>query len=303
MVLTRCRFVSERAEGGVVSSSFRSCAPYAALIRAITSLVAVSNTFWILIEASRPDRLATFSSHSMSLKTLSEVGFWKKDVVNEDACIFYQCWFHFGGDYSLKPIFIPVSMDTCLAPTYKETFVNQYKQRRRWAYNVEMLPWISKNLWRNKQIPWWRKLYKYFIYLEGNYHWATACIVLASMGFLPAFLSADFNNTVFGYNLPVATQLLMNVALGFLLFYVYVSIRLLPPRPPRYSWTRTAGMYLQWALSPIVAIIWVSLPAVDAQTRLALGKYMEFWVTPKARSMAEGVSTSSLGTIPDQTRL
>jgi len=40
----------------------------------------------------------------------------------------------------------------------------------------------------------------------------------------------------------------------------------------------------QWIFSPIVSSIFGSFPALDAMTRLMLGKYMEsFWVTPKIR--------------------
>jgi hypothetical protein len=58
---------------------------------------------------------------------------------------------------------------------------------------------------------------------------------------------------------------------------------LLPPRPKKYSVWRSVMMYVQWVFVPFVSVIFGSLPAVEAQTRLMLGQYLEFWVTPKAR--------------------
>ena len=250
---------------------------------ALIRVVAVASSFWQFMESSRPDRLRTFSSHSMSFKTLMEVGYWKKEIVNEDGFIFWQCYLHFDGDYQVAPVFIPVSMDTCLAPTYKETLLNQYRQKRRWAYNVEYWPHLVPKLLSNKKIPLRDRLNKFLQYLEGNYTWAVASIVIATMGFLPAFLGDNFVGTVFGFNLPYATRLLMNIAVIFLIFSVYINMVLLPPRPPQYKSTKTLAMFAQWILVPLISIVWGSFPALEAQARLALGKYMEFWVTPKER--------------------
>ncbi len=250
---------------------------------AIIRVVSVSNSFWQFTESSRPDRLRTFSSHTMTLKALTEVGFWKKDIVNEDGYIYWQCYLHYRGDYEVVPLFIPISLDTCLANSTWQTLINQYKQKRRWAYNVEYYPHLVPKLLKSKA-PFWDRLYKLYQYVEGNFNWATASILISSLGWLPLFLGGDaFRGSVIGYNLPAVTKTLMTIATLFLIFSVYINLILLPPRPKKYSVWRSVMMYVQWVFVPVVSVVFGSLPAVEAQTRLMFGKYLEFWVTPKAR--------------------
>jgi hypothetical protein len=42
-------------------------------------------------------------------------------------------------------------------------------------------------------------------------------------------------------------------------------------------------MFFEWLVLPIGIIFFGALPAISAQTRLMMGKYLGFWVTPKAR--------------------
>ncbi|MFH1030043.1 MAG: hypothetical protein V1770_02170, partial [bacterium] len=58
---------------------------------------------------------------------------------------------------------------------------------------------------------------------------------------------------------------------------------LLPPKPKENPWWSYIIMVLQWIAFPLCMIIFGSIPATDAQTRLLLGKYMGFNVTEKGR--------------------
>lgn len=250
---------------------------------AFIRVVSVSNTFWQFIESSRPNRLRTFSSHSMTLRALVDIGFWRKDLVNEDGYVFWQCYFRYEGDYKVIPLFISISLDTCLAETYWQTLVNQYKQKRRWSYNVEYYPTLIPNLFKVKT-SFWDRAYKMFQYVEGNYNWSTASIVISALGWLPLVIGGDkFGTTVVALNLPFITRWLMTTATLFLVFSVYINMVLLPPRPAKYGKWRVVSMYLQWIFVPVISVVFGALPAVESQTRLMLGKYMEFWVTPKVR--------------------
>ena len=250
---------------------------------AIVRLVSVSNSFWQFSDSSRPDRLRTFSSHTMTLKALMDIGFWKKDIVNEDGFVYWQCYLHYNGDYKVAPLFIPVSLDTCLAETTWQTLKNQYKQKRRWAYNVEYWPHLIWPVIKSKA-PLHDKVYKLFQYWEQNFHWATASIMIATLGWLPLVIGGnEFINSVAAFNLPTVTKTLMNIALLFLIISVYINFVLLPKRPAKYGKWKTVSMYLQWFFVPVSEVVFGSLPAVEAQTRLMFGKYLEFWVTPKAR--------------------
>ena len=40
---------------------------------------------------------------------------------------------------------------------------------------------------------------------------------------------------------------------------------------------------IEWLLVPLIIVFLSALPALDAQTRLMFGRYMEFWVTDKKR--------------------
>jgi len=104
------------------------------------------------------------------------------------------------------------------------------------------------------------------------------------MGWMPMILGGDqFNAMVLSSNLPVVTRTLMTVAMIGLIFSAIISTLLLPKRPANYGMIKSTVMILQWLILPVSIIIFGSIPALEAQTRLMLGKYMGFWVTPKSR--------------------
>lgn len=252
---------------------------------AISRIVAMSSTFWEMIQQERPERMATFSSHSMSLRALLEVGYWQTNMVNEDSRIYWNLFVANSGDYRVVPLSYPVSMDANAAPTLLQTIRNIYKQHRRWTYGVENFVYLTYHFIKNKEIPLKRRLAIGFVQAEGYWSLVTNPIMLFVLGWMPIFLGdRAFHETMLSYNLPIVVRNLLILSMFGLVISSMISLTLLPKRPADKNRFMYIVLALQWILVPVTMICFSALPGLDAQTRLALGKYLGFWVTPKSRA-------------------
>ncbi|MFA7169709.1 MAG: glycosyltransferase family 2 protein [Candidatus Paceibacterota bacterium] len=250
----------------------------------VVRVLMVSSSFWQITQSVRRDKMVTFSSHSMSFKTLVDVDYWPRDVISDDSIIYWKCYVLYHGRYGVEPIYLPVSLDAVLAENYYKTVWNQYKQQRRWAWGIENIPIVYRALWRDKKISLKKKINKSWEEFIGRISWGVTPIIIAVFGWLPIWFGGDeFNRTIFALNLPKILGYLMTVAMIGLLVSMLTSLYLLPPAPEGTKRWKKVMMVLQWVLSPVVAIPLGSFPMLDAQTRMFFGKYMEFWVTEKVR--------------------
>lgn len=242
-------------------------------------------TFWLLTELSRPEGAMTFSSHSMSLRMLVDVGFWQKDIVSEDSRIFLQALVHYHGDYRVTPIYLPVSMDTVMTGNYWKALVALYKQLRRWAWGVENFPYMVTAFWRDKEMPFGVKFGFLWKQVEGMYTWATAAMLIFLLGRLPFWVAPDqFREFTVFQNTPFTLEWIMRFAMVGVFISAALALTLLPRRPSHVPVHRAVIVgLLQWLLLPVTFVIFGALPAIDAQTRLMLGKPLGFNVSPKRK--------------------
>jgi len=262
----------------------------------ISRIFAFSASFWQMMSQERPEKLITFSSHSMSFKSLVEVGFRQTNVVSDDSRIFWQCFLRYNGDYHVVPLYYPIAMDANCAPTFLKTMKNVYKQQRRWAYGVGDVPYFLFGFYKdwqrfsfrkraeNKRIPISKKFSLGFILIEGHWSWATNSIIIFLLGWLPLTLGGhEFGQSLLAHSLPVFVRNVLTCAMLGLVGSAYFNILLLPPKPPNYGSKKYFLFILEWFLLPLIMIFFTAFPALDAQTRWMLGKYMGFWPTEKFR--------------------
>lgn len=252
--------------------------------RSIARIIEIGSSFMQMIETMRLEKFVTFSSHSMSFKTLVEAGYWPVDMISDDSAIYWKCFLHFNGDYTVIPLYVTVSMDIATEKGIIPTIIKQYKQKRRWAWGVENFPYVMMGFRRNNKIPFFKKIRRGFHILESHYTWAVWAVIVTFIAPLPIILGGGlFRETAIGYNLPSVSAALLRITLFTLFVCMLMSLRLLPPRPKDVKPKKRLIMVTQWLLAPIIATFVGSLPAIDAQTRLMLGRYMHFHVTEKHR--------------------
>jgi len=247
-------------------------------------VLATGNTFWNIISSMRPHLLRNFASHSQPMEALVEMGFWSSRTVVEDGHQFWRSYFYFNGNYSVHPLYIPIYQDAVLDNTYAKTFKAQFVQLRRWMYGASDVPFVASHLFTKKRtVPFWPGFVWFMRSLDGYVTAASVSIIVAVGGWVPLLINSGAYRDVVAHQLPDTISIFQRVALVGIIVMVFLSFKLLPPRPERYKRTRTIGMLLQWLLMPLTAIGFLSFAALNAQARLAFGKYLvKFDVTNKA---------------------
>jgi cellulose synthase/poly-beta-1,6-N-acetylglucosamine synthase-like glycosyltransferase len=258
-------------------------------------VLATGNTFWNIISSMRPHIMRNFASHSQPMDALVEMGFWSTRTVVEDGHQFWRSYFYFNGNYSVHPLYIPIYQDAVLDNTYARTFKAQFVQLRRWMYGASDIPYVASHIFTKKRsVKFWPGFVWFIRGLDGYVTAASVSIIVAVGGWIPLLINSQAYRDVVAHQLPDTISLFQRVALVGIIIMVFLSFKLLPPRPERYKRTRTLGMVLQWVLMPLTAIGFLSFAALNAQARLAFGRYLvKFDVTNKATVASRAALKSS----------
>ena len=248
-------------------------------------LVEISSSFCQMIDSMRLEKFVTFSSHSMSFKTLVDINYWPVNMISDDSVVYWKAFLFFKGKYRVVPLYTTVSMDVAYSSSFIKTIITQYKQKRRWAWGVENFPFLILGFKENPGVPFLQKARRVYHLLESHISWAVWAIIMTVIAPMPILLGGAFFSrmSTVGYNLPKITGMLLNFTLGASFVWIILSRFTLPPRPKDVKWAKNILLMLEWIIAPFIVLILGSTPALDAQTRLALGKYMQFQVTEKTR--------------------
>lgn len=247
-------------------------------------VIATGNSFWTIISSMRPHTLRNFAAHSQPLDALVEMDYWSTRSIVEDGHQYWRSYFHFKGDYDVLPIHVPIYQDAVMADTLRRTFVAQFKQLRRWGYGVSDIPYVAVRLFRkDRRVPFLEGLARFTRLVDSHVTLATIAVLILIGGWVPLLLNPAASHSIAAHQLPEVVSLIQRIAMIGLFITILLMLKMLPPRPERYKRRRTVGMVLQWLLMPLTSVGFSSIASLNAQTHLALGKYLDkFDVTEKA---------------------
>lgn len=244
-------------------------------------VIATGNTFWNVVLSLRPHMIRNFSSHAQSMQALIDTDFWSVRTIVEDGHQFWRTYFRYDGHHDVYPIYLPIYQDAVLSNTFVKTLKAQFIQLRRWAWGASDVAYVLETgYFKNNKVAKLDLTMKFLRLLEGHISWATAPLILAFFAFIPLL----FNPQDYAANqLPQIASRVQTVALMGIFITLFLSLKLLPPKPARYKSHRTLFMVTQWILLPVTTIGYNALAALYSQTRLMFGRYIgKFDVTEKA---------------------
>ena len=247
-------------------------------------VIATGNSFWNIISSMRPHTLRNFASHSQPMDALEEMDFWSTRTIVEDGHQYWRSYFYFGGNYSVLPIYVPIYQDAVFSNTYGKTLKAQFVQLRRWAYGASDVPYVATRIFTHKRnVPLYGGIARFVRLLDGHVTLASVSLLVAFGGWVPLWINSDAARSIPAHQLPDVVSVIQQIAMIGLFITVFLSFKMLPPRPERYKRRRNVLMLAQWVLMPLTAIIYSAISALYSQGRLFTGRYLDkFDVTDKA---------------------
>lgn len=245
-------------------------------ILSITSgIIFLSN----LVKISK--RFFNYSTYSASLKLMSEIGFWDVDVIPEDWHVFLKAFYQTAGKVEIQPLFLPVYTDAPYAKTLRKTFLNRYHQCKREAWGATDIPYAVRLFFQHAEIPLGKRLLRLSVLLESHFTWTTHWFILTLGATIPSILNPKFNRTIIGYNLSKLSGFVLTLCLFGLLAIIVFDYLLRPKTQKEKTGLFHPLTYLRWLLLPLSGLLFATLPGLEAQTRIMLGKKLKYRVTEK----------------------
>ncbi len=221
-------------------------------------------------------RLVLQSTYSLPLELAHAVDYWDPDVIPEDSRICFKVFRARGDRAQVRPIYLPVLADAAEGPTPWDTIVAHYQQIRRWAWGASDVPYVLGGLLPRNGA--WPRLEAIVGFVEDHLTWPTHWFLITLGTHLLPILAPQMAASHNGEVLLSLSGTLLAACLPWIVVAAVVDLLLRGGSRDPMEWV---GELVGWAMMPVIALALTALPALDAHTRLLLGRRLGYQTTPK----------------------
>lgn len=237
----------------------------------------------ILANLCKRDRVVfPQSTYSLSLRLAHDAGYWDPDVIPEDWHMFLKCFFLFSGAVEVEPIYLPTGNDAVCARSAWRSYVEAFQQHKRHAWGASDIPFAVREMLAHGEMPWRRRIRRVVALTSNHLLWSTHWFLLSLGWWVPWVLGKLTGIETDVGALHLAARAALTVCLIPYLAMILVDARLRPPKPASWRRRQDVTSALMWLTLPFTSFVFSTIPALVAQTRLMLGRRLEYRVTEKA---------------------
>jgi hypothetical protein len=231
---------------------------------------------WSLARLALGSRLVLQSTYSLPLGLAHQVGYWDPDVICEDSRICFKVLQHVGESARVHPIYLPVLCDAAEGATPWDTMVAHYTMIRRWAWGASDVPYVLRGAIGSGGVR--SPLGPVIGFVEDHLTWPTHWFLITLGTRALPYLAPAIVASPEGAMLISMGSFLLSMCLPFLIIAATIDLRLRGGPSDLSEW---AGELIGWSLMPAITLALTCLPALDAHTRLLLGRGIGYTPTPK----------------------
>ncbi|HRL11617.1 MAG TPA: glycosyltransferase family 2 protein [Aggregatilineales bacterium] len=226
----------------------------------------------------------TMSSFSLSLRLLESSGFWEPDVIADDWHMYIQAFFAGDAEVGIQPVMLPFLATATTGDSLWDAIRNRYLQSLRHAWGSKETGYIVAKMLEHPELEFLRS-FRLLIRVAHDVLLAGAGWIIITLGSqLPILLHPQVIPPLERiYTDPILMLLtfagLVVVVMG--IFFWYQDIRVRPPRTRPATLRERVLTLLSFPLLPVLTVIFLALPVLEAQTRLLVGITLEFRVSRK----------------------
>ncbi|MCC7207194.1 MAG: glycosyltransferase [Anaerolineae bacterium] len=220
------------------------------------------------------------STYSLGLKMAASVDYWDRDVIAEDWHMFIKCYYRRRGRFAITPIYLPFKAYTVGGNGFLDSCRNRYAQTLRHAWGAKEIGYTLTQMIANPTA--FTRSTRVFLRVSHDNLMAGAGWVIMSFGTqLPFLLNPD----LLGKMLSTPQYLLIafslaSVAVTGLIFWS-ADMQLRPAKPKPWTLAERLLTLASFLALPVLVLVLVAVPVIEAQTRLMLGIPLHYKVARK----------------------